>query len=349
MKAASSFVLVGLVALAAPALARQGDWKDASPHVAMRVTVEEGVQLEVLDWGGFGPALVLLAGLGGTAHHYDDLAPRLATRYRVVGVTRRGHRGSSAPLGGYDFGRLADDVLRVMDAVGVNTPVVIGHSFAGEELHVLGARDAERIRGLVYIDAAFNRGDDADSTSFNAVARAVPAAPSPTPTDLASFEALRAYLNRHGGAGPEAHLRTRYRTNPDGSVADLWVPDPPIRKAMSSEIQAAYRSYSPPLVRVPALAIYAMPASSDDLLRRGSSDRLPFPDLVRRAAEDPTLREGVEELYRLTGDRVRNHEQWFKTLAERGQVTELPGTHELVISNPDGVLEEISNFLSSLP
>jgi hypothetical protein len=31
------------------------------------VTVEDGVQLEVLDWGGSGPALVLLAGLGATA------------------------------------------------------------------------------------------------------------------------------------------------------------------------------------------------------------------------------------------------------------------------------------------
>jgi pimeloyl-ACP methyl ester carboxylesterase len=236
-----------------------------------------------------------------------------------------------------------------MDAVGMNNPVVIGHSFAGEELHALAARAAERIRGVVYIDAAFNRGDDADSTIFNSAARLVPSAPSPTPADLASFEALRAYLDRHGGAGPEAHLRTRYRTNPDGSVGGLWVPDPPIRKAMSTEIQAAYRVYSPPRVRVPALAIYAMPASSDDLLRSGSSDRLPFPDLVRRAAEDPTLREGVEQLYRLTRDRVRNHEKWFEMLAERARVTELPGTHELVISNPDGVLERVSAFLSSLP
>lgn len=255
------------------------------------------MQLEVLDWGGSGPALVLLAGLGGTAHHYDELAPALTARYRVAGVTRRGHRGSSATPGGYGFVRLAEDVLRVIDALGVNNPVLIGHSFAGEEMHVLGARHSAKIRGLVYVDAAFDRGDNADDEAFNAVARTVPAAPSPQPGDLVSFTALRAYLEKYGGAGPEAFLRTRYRTNADGSVAGLWAPDLSIRQAMTKEFRAAYNPYSPERIRVPALAIYAVPKSADDLMRRGSSERLAFPELVARAAADPansaTCREAV--------------------------------------------------------
>ena len=88
-------VLFVMPATSSPA-AQQTEWKDPSPHKTTLVTVEDGVQLEVLDWGGSGPALVLLAGLGATAHHYDDFAPALTARYRVVGVTRRGHRGSSA-------------------------------------------------------------------------------------------------------------------------------------------------------------------------------------------------------------------------------------------------------------
>jgi pimeloyl-ACP methyl ester carboxylesterase len=67
--------------------------------------------------------------------------------------------------------RLAEDVVRVIDAAGVNRPVVIGRSFAGEELHVLGACRADKIAGLVYIDAAFNRGDDPDNGAYDAVAR----------------------------------------------------------------------------------------------------------------------------------------------------------------------------------
>lgn len=50
-----------------------------------------GVRLHYIDWGGDGRPLVLLAGLGGSAHIYGGLAPRLASRFRVAGLTRRGH------------------------------------------------------------------------------------------------------------------------------------------------------------------------------------------------------------------------------------------------------------------
>jgi len=39
--------------------------------------VDDNVKLEVLDWGGTGRPLVLLAGLGNTAHVFDDFAPKL--------------------------------------------------------------------------------------------------------------------------------------------------------------------------------------------------------------------------------------------------------------------------------
>ena len=116
-----------------------------------------------------------LAGLSDTAHVFDDIAPKLAKRYRVVGVTRRGHPGSSAPATGYGFVRLAEDVVRVMDAVGLKNPVVVGHSFAGEEMHVLGARYPTRIAGLVYVDAAFDRADKFEA--HEAAARALPGPP----------------------------------------------------------------------------------------------------------------------------------------------------------------------------
>ena len=51
----------------------------------------------------------------------------------------------------------------------------------------------------MYVDAAFDRGDDADNEAYNAVARTLPGAPSPEPGDLASFTALRAFLERTYG------------------------------------------------------------------------------------------------------------------------------------------------------
>jgi pimeloyl-ACP methyl ester carboxylesterase len=216
-----------LFAVATAAASQQAEWKDPSSHTTKLVTVDDEVQLEVLDWGGSGPALVLLAGLGDTAHVFDDFAPMLTPRYRVLGVTRRAHGRSSAPAAGYGFARLGEDVARVIDAAGVTRPVVVGHSFAGEELHVLGARHSAKIAGLVYVDAAFNRADGAND--YDAVARTLPPAPRPGPEALASFAALRSFLEKtQGFAGPEAHLRARYVGNADGTVARLWAPPPPI-------------------------------------------------------------------------------------------------------------------------
>src|SRR5258708_2355892 len=72
-------------------------WRDPSPHSVRLVTVEPSVQLEVLDWGGSGTPLILLTGLGGTAHSFDDFAPKLTTMGHVYGITRRGYGSSSSP------------------------------------------------------------------------------------------------------------------------------------------------------------------------------------------------------------------------------------------------------------
>jgi non-heme chloroperoxidase len=58
-------------------------WHDPSPHSIQFVTVDKNVSLEVLDWGGSGRPIVLLAGLGITAHVFDDFAPKLAGSYHV--------------------------------------------------------------------------------------------------------------------------------------------------------------------------------------------------------------------------------------------------------------------------
>ena len=114
-------VLGLLFAVARPASPQQTEWKDPSSHATRFVTVADDVQLEVLDWGGSGPALVLLAGLGDTGHVFDEFAPLLTARYRVLAVTRRGHGTSSAPPDGY-----GERLVRAFDrAYGMKTPVPV--------------------------------------------------------------------------------------------------------------------------------------------------------------------------------------------------------------------------------
>ena len=121
------------------------------------VEVEPDVRLEVVDWGGHGRSIVLLAGGGDTAHVYDELAPKLTPEYHVFGITRRGFGASSKPTTGYSTASLADDILRVLDALKIDKPVLIGHSVAGDEMSSIGARRSDRIAGLIYLDAASDR------------------------------------------------------------------------------------------------------------------------------------------------------------------------------------------------
>jgi hypothetical protein len=115
-------------------------------------------------------------------------------------------------------------------------------------------------------------------------------------------------------------------------------------------MRAAYNPYNPERIRVPAMAIYAVPKSPDDLMRRGSSSRMPFPEnFIARTADDPALRERVEKLYQLTRERFQNHAKWFEAFAEGGRVVELSGNHDLIVSNPREVVAHIEAFVSSLP
>ena len=135
-------------------------WKDASPHSVRFVTVDTSVNLEVLEWAGPQArnvrTLVMVPGLGNTAHVFDTIAPKLAAQYHVVGVTRRGFGASSAPSSGYAADRLGDDVLAVIDELSINRPVLVGHSLGGEELSSIGSRYPDKVAGLIYLDAGYS-------------------------------------------------------------------------------------------------------------------------------------------------------------------------------------------------
>src|SRR5258707_14028911 len=78
-----------LASLLAPFYSQSTLWRDPSPHTTQLVSVDKDVRLEVLDWGGSGRPVILLAGGGDTAHVFDEFAPKLAGHYHVDWITRR--------------------------------------------------------------------------------------------------------------------------------------------------------------------------------------------------------------------------------------------------------------------
>jgi non-heme chloroperoxidase len=131
---------------------------DPNPHAIRMIPVAQGVTLEVVDWGGTGTPLLLLAGNYNTAHVFDSLALHFTGRHHVYGITRRGFGISSAPAPtreNYDSDRLGDDVVAVMDALHIDKAFLAGHSIGGVELSAIGTRHPERALGLIYLEAGY--------------------------------------------------------------------------------------------------------------------------------------------------------------------------------------------------
>lgn len=178
----------------------RGQQPDSYPPPKIHfVEVQPGVRLEVVDWGGRGRSVVLLAGGGDTAHVYDQFAPKLTPDYHVFGITRRGFGASSKPKTGYSAQTLADDVLRVLDALNLKRPVLVGHSVAGEEMSSIGARYSNRTAALIYLDAAWDNTyvlpkDNKRSADFDKVG--IPSQPKPNPERFDPREALGAGVEK---------------------------------------------------------------------------------------------------------------------------------------------------------
>ena len=74
-----------------------------------------GIRLHYLDWGGKGPALIFLTGMGCSAYIFNKFAPRFTNKFRVLALTRRGQGDSDYPETGYDADTLTEDIRQFMD------------------------------------------------------------------------------------------------------------------------------------------------------------------------------------------------------------------------------------------
>ena len=129
---------------------------DNSSHKSDLVDVN-GIRLHYLDWGGNGPILLFLAGMGCNAHIFDRFAPRFTDQFHVLALTRRGHGESDHPETGYDINTLTEDIRLFLDALKIDRVILAGHSMAGVEMSHFAAIHPERLLRLVYLDAAYYR------------------------------------------------------------------------------------------------------------------------------------------------------------------------------------------------
>ena len=226
---------------------------DSSPHKIRFVGVEEGVRLEVVDWGGVGRPLIFLAGSGDTAHAFDNFAPKFTGQHHVYAITRKGFGTSSKPVpadGNYRADRLGDDVLAVVQALRIEHPILVGHSLAGEELSSIGSRFPKKVAGLIYLDAVA-------SWSFYDPAH---------PQEEIEMNGIKKRIEEieAGGVDEQAKLRelevaiARFETVLHQNNEDVkTMPPLPPRSPVGAALNFGVEKYTS--IPVPVLAIFACP------------------------------------------------------------------------------------------
>ncbi len=105
---------------------------------------------------GNGRPLVLFHGFAGSSESWSALAPSLASTNDVICIDLLGHGRSAAPAESerYAMGRVAGDIMRLLDAIGVGPFSLLGYSMGGRQSLFMALRYPGRIERLVLESAS---------------------------------------------------------------------------------------------------------------------------------------------------------------------------------------------------
>jgi 3-oxoadipate enol-lactonase len=114
----------------------------------------------VVDGADDAPVLLLSNSLGADLAMWEPQVPALIEHFRVVRYDTRGHGRSPAPDGDSTIDDLADDVVALLDRLGVARAHVAGVSIGGMMALRLAVRDPERVRTLAVLCSSAHPGNE---------------------------------------------------------------------------------------------------------------------------------------------------------------------------------------------
>ncbi|MEJ0016806.1 MAG: alpha/beta hydrolase [Acetobacteraceae bacterium] len=125
----------------------------AIPYRSRNVVLRQ-MRFHYLEWGAAdAPPIVLLHGGHQSAHSWDLVSLHLAQRYRVLALDQRGHGDSEwARDVGYTNHEMSLDAEAFITALGLDRPILMGHSMGGRNAMLLTRRSAALLRALVIVD-----------------------------------------------------------------------------------------------------------------------------------------------------------------------------------------------------
>jgi len=127
----------------------------ACDAAARRSFSVNGMTLRALEWGRPGrPALCFLHGGSAHSHWFDAIVPEFVDRFHIISLDQRGHGESDwAPDARYGTEHFASDLVGVMDHLGWERMVLVGHSMGGHNSIGFSAWHPDRVRALCVVDS----------------------------------------------------------------------------------------------------------------------------------------------------------------------------------------------------
>ena len=123
------------------------------PYRSCNIVLRQ-MRFHFLEWGApDAPPVVLLHGGHQSAHSWDLVSLHLAQRYRVLALDQRGHGDSEwARDVDYSNDAMSLDAEAFITALGLQRPILIGHSMGGRNAMLLTRRSQALLRALVIVD-----------------------------------------------------------------------------------------------------------------------------------------------------------------------------------------------------
>ncbi len=119
------------------------------------VALANGVRLNYVEQGDLdGPAVIMLHGFSDSSFSWSEVLPQLSPEFHVFALDQRGHGDSDRPDDGYTIGDFAGDVVAFMDAVGLPSATVVGHSMGSWIAQRVASVAPERVERLVLIGSS---------------------------------------------------------------------------------------------------------------------------------------------------------------------------------------------------
>ena len=151
-----------------------------------------------------------------------------------------------------------------MRALGIERPVVVGHSLAGEELSSIGSRFPTKISGLIYLDAAYKFAFYDPShpqleIEMNDLKRRIDEIEAGEIDEQKNLRELETAVSRFEGI--------LHQNNEDV----MTMPPLPPRSPMGAALNFGVERYTS--IPVPALAIFACPHDWDPFFRNDPQGR----------------------------------------------------------------------------